>query len=327
MSYSLEKDISDGTFNVKALNEQMTRINNRIMFAIDELKTLDDDFRLTLRFIVKSFQTTHSSIVAILRYQNEEKYDSDEKKKTVLLYGPDAMSLVREQIEKVFMVTLLCHDPELWTKAYLKDDWRRLYEHLLHNKIETNKLERFSEYHNEIAPEILEKMRAVSHISLKEKEAIEFRYFNTGKLPLHLKGSDVPTFPTPGRTVQILKDTACEKFLRRLYKEYKYISGYTHAGQLKLQILMMSDRLFGKKFSEDDKEKYYETQILQPAVLTSYISNLSACTEILRYMPNRIDIIAEIVKQWEVIKSGSHLAIALWDLRAHNFFSYGNFSE
>jgi hypothetical protein len=321
MNFQLNQDVSENqTFDIQVLNDQMSRATHRVINAIDSLNSLNDNFRITVRFLLQSFLTTHESIVIILRHKNEEKYDKSEGK-TNVLFGADAMSLVREQVEKVFTITLLCQDPDNWSKIYIKDDWKRIYEGFLLRRDETKKLPRFQEYTQQIAPDILENIRKHIGITDEEKEAIEFKYYNYGQpLPPHLKRSEVMLFPTPGQVNKLLENTDCKDFLERLHREYKFISGYNHAGLLKLQLLVMSDRKFSEHFDESKKEIYYQKQILLPAIITSYTAHIAACTEILRFIPHDVEILVALIKQWELLKKGSLLAVSLWDMRARNLF-------
>lgn len=316
-SYRLEKDLVEfADFHVPTLNKQLKTTINRVIFAIDREVSLDGEFRATIRFLLKSFLTTHESIIAILRFGNEEKFDEQPDKKAVLIHGPDAMSLVREQIEKVFTITLLLADPPRWHAAYLRDDWKRLYEHLLHQRDETSNLERFRGFYSEFAPNLLEKSRIRLGITDKQVKAIEFKYYNHGvELPPDLKGALIHPFPTPGRVHTLLLDTEKEPFLKRLYKEYKFISGYTHVGPLKLDLLAMSDRIFRKQFKESDQERYFENEVLGSSLIVSFLSAAVAASEASSLFATDVDVLAALTEQWETLKKGSLLAMALWDLQ------------
>lgn len=324
--YSLTRDIGYGEFNVTDLNVGMSSVTNRVMFAIDAKTELEDDFRLTLRFLLKSFVTTHESIIALLRHKNELKFDGDRGQKATTLFGPDAMSLVREQIEKVFTVALLIYEPDKWTKVYLQDDWRRLYENYLHEKEEKQKLERFNEFHEIFAPEILNKLQHSYEIDEQQKAWVEFKYANTGvDPPRELNEARIKKFPTAGGVRTELMGTPLEAMLNRLYKEYNYISGYTHSGALKMQMLMMSDRLYTKRFSTAQSEEYFEREILGPSVDLSFCSSLAGCTEVLKYMRDNIEVLAALTEQWERLKKVSLFAKTLWALRGKDQLNFGSF--
>jgi hypothetical protein len=325
MKYEHAIDISEGTMDVLELNRGMSTLSNRVKFAIDGLNSHDDDFRLTLRFLIQSFVTTHESILVILRHKNETKFDKDRDITAVIPYGSDAMSLVREQIEKVFMICLLCDDSAHWSKVYLKDDWRRLYENQLHQRDETTNLERFKEFNEQIAPRCLEQIRLQAGVTALQKEWVEFCYANPNKdIPAHLKGNEIKPFPTAGQALKKLRGKPQEIFLNRLHQEYKFICGYTHSGHLKLQMLMMSDRLFKNEVSDEEKEQYFQKQVLGPATVTSFVSSLAACTEVIDcFLKDNLEVLAAAIEQWNRLKAQSLLAKAIWDMRADSLLSRG----
>lgn len=88
-------------------------LNNSSENELEKLEKISNGFCLIVTLLLKSFLSTHTSIIHIHLLKNEEKEKSS---KTVMIYGSDAMSLVREQIEKVFVITLLCSDPIKWTE-------------------------------------------------------------------------------------------------------------------------------------------------------------------------------------------------------------------
>ena len=197
MIYEAESDIGDGYFNCAELSSQMKVVTNRIRFAIESKNELDSEFRQTFPFLLQSFVTTHDSILAVIRFGNNEKYERpNEDIKTNMLHGSDAMSLVREQVEKVFTVALLCHEPEKWIREYLRDDWKRVYERELHQKATTGRLERFQHFHNEEAPFFIEGLRKTSYVTEEEKTVVELQYRDE-PIPDKLKDHKIKMFPTP----------------------------------------------------------------------------------------------------------------------------------
>src|ERR1043166_2682737 len=132
-AYSLKDDIENDVIDrtrVERLNQEMTTVIGRLMLRLDERRDLDAQFALVLRFLLKSFLITHESVIAILLHNNEEKFQKkgNESTPVVSRFGPDAMLLVRDQLEKVFTITLLLSNPERWMKIYNQDDWRRRSE-------------------------------------------------------------------------------------------------------------------------------------------------------------------------------------------------------
>ncbi len=145
------------------------------------------------------------------------------------------MSLVREQIEKIYVVALILDNPSKWIELYFKDDWRRLYKHeVLLNTEERKNLQRFQE-HNKVTEETYDKWRLAMKVSDHEKELIIHRHDNPGVAkPVHLTSVDLPVFPTPGQVPEKIADVKLKDFLLRWHKEYEFICGYNHVGLEKL---------------------------------------------------------------------------------------------
>lgn len=325
MTYTLRDDIVDGVIDrtmIASLNRQMSTVTNRLALRVDERRDLDAEFSLVLQFLLKSFPITHESIIAILRHNNDDKFNGNDSKPVVPRFGPDAMLLVRDQLEKVFTITLLLKDPVKWMRIYGQDDWRRLYERHLYEKDEKAELDRFSEYHGQIAPDNLESMRVGLGITDGQKEWVEFKYHHPGERPPnHLREHEVREFPTAGKIRSELKAHAAAPMLNRLYKEYKYLSGYAHSGAVKMFAQGISDRRLN--MPQESQERFFQNEILGPAVVTSFCASLAANTEAYQQLAGDMDLLAALTTQWEQLKRVSLLAKALWDLRGASVFSFG----
>jgi hypothetical protein len=325
-AYSLKDDIENDVIDrtrVERLNQEMTTVIGRLMLRLDERRDLDAQFALVLRFLLKSFLITHESVIAILLHNNEEKFQKkgNESTPVVSRFGPDAMLLVRDQLEKVFTITLLLSNPERWMKIYNQDDWRRLYEKYLYEKSEKSNLSRFDDYHGSTAPQALEKLRNGLGISNKQKEWVEFKFHNPEvELPDHLRSHKLREFPTAGAARKELSTHDSAPMLSRLYKEYKYLSGYAHSGAIKMFAQGISDRRLG--VSQEKQEHFFQSEILGPAMATSYCASIAACTEAYAHLDGNLDLIAALTTQWEHLKRISLLAKALWDLRGSKVLAF-----
>jgi len=88
----------------------------------------------------------------------------------------DAMSLTREQIEKVYVVALLLEDPRRWTVSYLKDDWRQRYERFLLERDEHSGLKRYEGFYEKAFSDEIESERTGLGITAIEQEYVEWEY-------------------------------------------------------------------------------------------------------------------------------------------------------
>lgn len=298
------------TSDVDTLDEQMRLMVNRTVRALDKLPRHDTTFGSLTETIFRTFISTHKSIRLLLKEAGAEPD-----------YAPDAMSLVREQVEKVFVITLLLDDPQKWILVYFKDDWRRFYEYdVLLNGREQKDLPGF-EFDNaqKNRLRILQNNASVSEL---EKEWLEFKFYNPGSaIPSHLKGSSIPEFPTPGKVKENMNDKSAEEFLVRLHKEYKRICGYSHVGLDKLQIVSM--RVVPNRLSESHKDVFLEQALIRPAMWTSYLTVACACTEAYKYLQQYdpdisrtaqlLDILYDF---WAVLRQQSLIGKVFWGIRA-----------
>ncbi len=310
MSYHHTDDI-DGSqvFDANDLDEQMRLVVHRVVATFHTLPKHDATFSSVMEVLLRTFLSTHKSIRLLFK---EAKSDPD--------YASDATSLVREQVEKVFVVTLMLDDPQRWVGVYFKDDWRKFYEYeVLLNDEERKNL---PGYQGNERRKIMQMLQANANVSSLEKEYIEHKYNNPGvPLPAHLKSVQVPEFPTPGKVKEVMSDKSADAFLIRWHKEYKRICGYTHVGLDKGQVTAM--RVVKNRLRESAKDIFLEREIVLPTMSTSYVATASACTEAWKYLKeydrdvSRTAMLLDaLLDYWGTLRQQSLLAKVFWDIRA-----------
>jgi len=315
MNYHHKSDIDeDQTIDASKLNDSLVLCVNRIRAAFSNLcKTHDETFCQILDEIFTSFLATHKSIRLLLK---ESYKDQD--------YAPDAKSLTREQIEKVFVLTLILDDPSKWIPIYFKDDWRRLYKFLyLTEAEERSKLLRYASWQDELS-QMLEKMRANSFVSDQEKELIEHKFKNPGNSkPAHLAGVEIPMFPMPRDVINKLSDPHKKSALLRWHKEYEYLCGYSHVGLDKFSLSSVRKT----KLTDKDKKEFFEIELLFSTFYVSCIAGASICTEAWRYisrfdpdLSKSADFLKAIFDYWAILSSSSLKGKLFWDIHASHVF-------
>lgn len=336
MTYQHSEYIIEDATDIAKLNELLTTATYRSVNAVDKLnyknltsevvdddesarlERLSDDFRLVTTLLIKSFISTHTSIIHILRLGNEKNETTKHK---VMSYGADAMSLVREQIEKVFLMSLFCDDPIKWIEVYMKDEWRRAYEYQLNCKAENQNLSEFANFYEKEFSGQLEKGKRIFCISEKEKEAVEFKFNNPKtELPPHLKDYLIKSFPTPGAVKEKISDQNAKEFLERWHWEYKFYCGFNHAGFTKIRFSLMSDRRFSRWFEQSKKENIYEDKVIFTSLWVSYTAFASAITELLKFVSHDLDVNVALIELWKILQERSLIAKAVWNIRAKHFF-------
>jgi hypothetical protein len=279
-------------------------------------RLLGASFRHLLADQLRQFLSTHRSIRLLMKQRGRD-----------VAAVSDAMSLAREQIEKVYVVALLLEDPEGWTMHYLKDDWRRSYERYLLDKEERGALPAAREFLYGYAQEHMERERLQLGVTEGERELVELRYWNPGaKVPAHLKASSgiLQRFPTPGGVMREVSDATLKDGLGRWYREYGYFSGYSHAGFPKLMARYYEA---SNKYTSSQKKEAVEKEYDQ-AVWVSYLAAAISCAEAgLRELPRHggaparvasMEVQVKLDELWAVMRRATLLGKALWGLRVRH---------
>lgn len=317
VAYRHKVDIDpEDSIDAEEVDDQAARLVHPLALAYEGADDIDVSFGQLVADQLRLFLGTHRSIRLLMKQRSKEAAALS-----------DAMSLAREQIEKVFVVALLLEDPRHWTMRYLKDDWRRGYERYLLDKEERGALPRFKEFLDGYASEHIEKERLQLGVTAGERDLIEFVYHNPGvTVPSHLTPfSDIMArFPTPAGVIKKVSDAALSDGLRRWYHEYGYFSGYSHAGFPKLMVRYFEA---SKKYTTSQKEEAIEKEYFQ-AVMVSYLAVASACAEAaLRELPRAKgspsaiagpDFYVKIDDLWAVMRRAALLGNALWELRVRH---------
>jgi hypothetical protein len=315
MAYQLTADIDDTReLNVKEFDEAMQLCLNRLSVAFSKLNGHSPTFNTLMETLFQSFARTHKSIRVLLKQTEED-----------LNFASDAMSLVREQVEKVFIVALMLDEPAKWIEVYFKDDWRRLYKHeILINVEERKNLPRFHEANIE-TEQVYENMRTISGVSAQEKELIIHKHNspNTPK-PAHLAGVDLPMFPMPKGTIDAVSEADLKQFLLRWHKEYEFICGYSHVGADKM---FVNTLLQSQSMTDAEKRTAIEREVIFNTVILSYLAMASACSIAWKYLlkhsisiENSAEFLDAIMKFWDEMKQSSLLGIVLWEIYVKGAF-------
>ncbi len=317
VTYQYVEDIDPkDSIDAEEVDEKVERLIYPLATAFEGSRNLDASFRRLMADQLRQFLQTHRSIRLLMKQRGQEPGAVS-----------DAMSLAREQGEKVYVVALLLESPREWTMRFLKDDWRRHYERYLLDKDERGALPRFKEFLDKHAPDSIERERLQLGITKDEQDFVEFRYRNPGaKTPAHLKAAakTMDRFPMPGKVIEEVSDATLKDGLRRWQREYGYFSGYSHSGFRKLMPCHIEA---SKRFTTSQKEEAVEKEYYQ-AVMFSYLTAASACAEAgLRVLPRDgsgparvadLDLYLKLDDLWAVMRRAALLGKALWELRVRH---------
>lgn len=284
---------------------------NLTIGALERKETLDANFRALCVDLLKVFLSTHRSIKLLLSKEKDDPY-----------LGTDALSLTREQIEKVFAIGLMSEAPARWSRVYLEYSWRTLFERYLFEREERGGLVRFKSYLAHADPGI-EKMRERLGISKEVRDAVERDFLRrcgvTHSLPKQVPGIKLPPQPpSPSKVLEELKKAAPPQqlYLKRWYREYQFFCDFTHCGMSKLEAVHLFDR--SSRFSTGQKEDYYVKEI-DNAIAVSYVAVASVCAELHKLLDSSdIARINKVVDFWDFLRSRILLAKPMWNLRAQD---------
>jgi hypothetical protein len=307
MIYRYTEDIDlDQEYTYPDADQVMRRAANLTINGLEKDTNLYTDFRALSVDLLKVFLSTHCSLLMLLAQEEDDPY-----------VGADALSLAREQVEKVFAVALLCEDLPQWVRVYLEHAWRRTFERYLLEKAEREHLPRFRDYFPQAYVRV-ERLRQRLGIADNVRDAVEYRFFHPddppGGPPTHVAGVKLPRqFPSPKGVISQVSAPK-QDYLQRWYAEYRFFCEFTHSGMGKLELTHLFDR--SSRFSATDKEEYYAKEVHNAAAV-SYVSVASACTELTGVLGlTDVDRLMRTLELWDFWRARFLLAKALWDLRA-----------
>lgn len=293
--------------DIERLDNSLRTVVNRTANIF--VGTNSDDLRFgnLIADILQTFLSTHRSIRVLVEIASQDKDRN-------MGMGTDANSLTREQVEKVFLLSLLLEDQRKWVRAYLRSDWRKQFEDFLLAKEEHQDLPRYKEFLTVQAPQQLEMLRLELGVTDEEKEAAEFKFYNPQLKerlwPTRLQGKLVDRFPMPSKT-KTLVGNSLKQVLERWHLEYDLLCGYTHIGIRKLAAQSLRQR----QLTSEQIEKYFVNK-MESAEIISFVATLSACTEVYRNASASADVIGALTELWTELEKGSLLGKVFWNIQA-----------
>ncbi len=149
-------NIETSAVDAQELDPMMNSVIEATRFALNHRGNFkkqvagESELIYILRSQLLLFSTTHKSLRIILAsaYNNKD-----------YALVPDATSLVREQVEKIYIVALFVDNPRKWIMRYSRTAWRTDYDRYLLELEEFGEIERQEEFLTKHYPEYLEKIR------------------------------------------------------------------------------------------------------------------------------------------------------------------------
>lgn len=326
-------NIETSAVDAQDLDPMMSSVIEATRFALRQRNNFkkrvagESELIYILRSQLLLFSTTHKSLRIILAsaYNNHD-----------YSLVPDATSLVREQIEKIYIVALFLDNPRNWIMRYSRTGWRSDYDRYLLELEEFGEIERQEEFLTKHYPEYLEKIRRPqvgkkleTVVSNFAKGALKYRWEHPGdEKPSWFvksqrgKKKKIKTlreyvrgyfeFPTPGRAAAEIGDQELRKFLYRWHKEYSSICEYSHVAFGKLTIPVMSDEY--KDWIHGNKTEKNGKRLAERTVYLSMISAATSCALIVKSLKNTYGARAELKNFWKVLYETSLPGKVFWEM-------------
>lgn len=328
-------NIGKKKIDINKLDRQMAELVRSVKFAVkkDDGKLSKDfpEIRSILEDFLRQFLITHNTIRIML---------SRAYKKDDWAIVADTASLVREQIEKIYVIATILQDPKKWVRQYLRNAWRNDFERYLLQRDEFGELERHKEFLTEYYPTFLENQRRppaprwkrqkrTTTVSIFAKRCVKYNwYYPDGPKPGWYpegKPKFKPFlhryfyFPTPWDCVNSVKDeTDYFKFLDRWYREYKFYSAYSHVLMDKLVLQHFTQY---KSVANADKLKDYGTRKSHEVILTSSTVGATLCALIIPQVSHDFGAKKEAREFWEPLYGFYLLPKTLWNIYAEDLLA------
>jgi hypothetical protein len=320
--------VVDQEVNIHDLDAHMRKALDSIRFAIRH-GALKPETKSFFADLLKVFDTSHLVIGEIVNLSI--RYD----RKPIVA---DALSLTREQVEKLYVAALFLDDQDKWFVRYMKNSWRKKYEEYLLELEENRENARLKEYLSVAFPRMLEHARRLHFPIGKQKiivsaEAMKMVKYNfdfphmpktdkhTGKTnwPKYFsrkKLEEYFEFPTPGVVLRDhIHDPKTKELLTRWYKDYQYLCTYSHVGFGKLVAQGFSN--IKSKRGGEGAEAYSE-QESGYATFVSLTAIACVCTMILPFLKEDYGAIGHLKDFWNYISNKSLLSKTYWNLYARD---------
>jgi hypothetical protein len=325
--------VETNAVDAKELDPMMSSVIEAVRFALRHTHNFKTEppNGLELISILRSqlllYETTHKSLRLVLARAYDKKDYS---------IVPDATSLVREQIEKIYIIALFVDNPRKWILHYSRAAWRTDYENYRLELEEYGAIDRHQEFLKKHYPEFLSNMQRIkignrteTIVSDFAKRGLQHQWDNPGdqKPSWFVKAQkgkrkkinrlrdyirNYYEFPTPGRAAATITDEPLRRFLFRWHRDYSTVCQYSHVAFGKILIPYMSDE--HKDWKHAEKTEYNGRKLAERTVYWSLISAATSCALIVRSLKHTYGSRDELKDFWKVLYGSSLAAKGYWEM-------------
>lgn len=327
--------IEESSVDAKELDPMMYAVVEAVRFALKSqsnfkktipLPTDESALISILRSQLLLYKTTHRSLRLILA----NAYDEQEH-----WLVPDATSLVREQLEKIFIVSLFLDNPRKWILQYSRTAWRNDFERFRLETEEYGDLDRHQEFLTKHFPAYLTKIQKIQIGNRTEvivsdfaRRALEYRWNNPSeerprwfvsaqkrkkrkysRLRDYIK--NYFDFPTPGRAAAVITDKQRKEFLYRWHKDYSNVCQYSHVLFGKILIPTMSEY---KDWQHAEKTEFNGKKLAEQTIFWSMISCATSCALMVNALKNNYGSKDMVKDFWKTLYESSLAGKGYWEM-------------
>lgn len=320
-------DIPDSSENILDTDipaKEIQELISSVLYAVrkDTLLSKDNpEVASFLEGLLSQFYSTHNTIQLLVNHAYKEEN---------WIVIADMASLLREQIEKIFMVVVILDNPRKWTIQHIRSAWLQDFEDFMLQREEYGKIPRFKQFLTSYLPANLKKLRRLPPqrrgnkgsliVSTYAERFAHFRWHFPGRFPrwrfikTSFKFSNYFFFPKPSEALRMTSHNVNYRlFLERWHREYSHYSDYTHVGIQKLVLQHLGQ---GRGISAAEKQRTYAERRAELIVFTSYSVGATLCALIIPRLSNDFGAKAQARKFWEFLREFFLLPRALWNIYA-----------
>jgi hypothetical protein len=279
------------------------RALSRTDAALRASHRLDEVSRETLRKLLDAMLATHRTTRMLFKAKEDNGR-----------HRPAGFSLVREQVEVTFALTLITSNPKKWARQYHRSAFAEGWIELLAERHECGRLAAFDEFINATGPQTFERIRQASDVSESERDELT-SYFESWlhgavESPLPAKWR----FPTPGAIVRDpgLSDRS-RNMLQAWYRQYIMYCRYAHVRSEKLLLFWFETHKHS--LTESDRENFLQNKHGH-ALCTSWLAIGSVCTELFVLLDQPTDLLDALSEFWAWFGEMSFFGRELWAVAA-----------
>ncbi|MHC4294993.1 MAG: hypothetical protein ACYSTL_05350 [Planctomycetota bacterium] len=218
--------------------------------------------------------------------------------------------------ERCFLALLLEDKPQRWCKRYQKNAWKAFAKKYFRDQRALGHLEPFCDYFGPSGGGITMLRSFAREMYVWEDEMQTLRTQVTGddKDPRWAERY-IADMPTPGKAVRLLEDPTHRGLAELLYPYYDTLSPFTHGGMVGvMQAALLRNEAEDPVAVDVDREKFWYTNVIEPALPSSYVGQLFVATLFGLRFKDDDDLRDRLVYAWRPYHcDGSPLGIALWD--------------